>query len=211
MEVGEELNFKLQRWIGSVSKRQSFTIGAQATSLFEVGSELKLVGFADGKTGQTAFDSETIKIVDEPLEKLVFEKSYYILAEDGLEVDLKKTTKCDPKDRMPLDEDDRSRLSCKLLARSRLEFIADLPDCRVDQGLLSPGQTYFIELEWTPRDRQSEHFIEVQSEVHHIRLTTQKTKTICHFEEGDSILVNSKVANTLKPVIQGQSSLIART
>ena len=60
MEVSEELNFKLQGWIDSVDYRQSFVIGAQATSLLEVGSTLKLVGFAEGATGQTVYDEEVI-------------------------------------------------------------------------------------------------------------------------------------------------------
>ena len=60
MEVSEELNFKLQGWIDSVDYKQSFVIGEQATSLLEVGSTLKLVGFAEGATGQTVYDEEVI-------------------------------------------------------------------------------------------------------------------------------------------------------
>ena len=43
-----------------------------------------------------------------------------------------------------------------------------------------------------------------------IKVQTQTTKTLCHFEEGDFMLVDPSISHTLRPVIQGQEDIITR-
>ena len=90
--------------------------------MLEVGSTIKIVGFALGKDGITVTDTETIEVKHTPEYSLFYEKSYYILAQEGLVMDIKKKQEQCPnvaqtvKD---LNEDDLSRLSCKLLSIQR--------------------------------------------------------------------------------------------
>ena len=37
------------------------------------------------------------------------------------------------------------------------------------------------------------------------------TKTVCHFEEGDFLVVDQQKSHTLRPVIDGQDYIISRT
>ena len=80
---------------------------------------IKIIGFALGKDGSTVTDTETIEVRSEPEYTLAYQKSYYILAEEGLSMDIrKKQEQCPFAERtiVNLDDDDRSRLSCKLLS-----------------------------------------------------------------------------------------------
>ena len=86
------------------------------------------MGFALGKDGYTVTDTETIEIKHNPEYSLAFEKSYYILAQEGLFMDIKKKQDQCPNSQSTvrdLNEDDWGRLSCKLLTIKR-EFISDL-------------------------------------------------------------------------------------
>ena len=58
--------------------------------MLQVGSTIKIVGFALGKDGVTVTDSETIEVMHTAEYSLAFKKSYYILAQEGLVMDIKK-------------------------------------------------------------------------------------------------------------------------
>ena len=66
-------------------------------------------------------------------------------------------------------------------------------------------------MDWEPSNDLLRTDTHRQEEVHHIRVMTQKTKTVCHFEEGDTLLVDPSSSRRLKPVIQGQRNLVERT
>ena len=60
------------------------------TQKLKVGSFIKIVGFALGKDGVTVTDTEKIEVRHTAEYSLAFEKSYYILAREGLFMDIKK-------------------------------------------------------------------------------------------------------------------------
>ena len=90
MEIGEKLNFLLQRITQQAAGNQYFVLDHQFTSLLEVGSKVKIAGYALGKSGYTVMDVETIEVNHDPVYNLAFQKSYYVLAREGLSMDLKK-------------------------------------------------------------------------------------------------------------------------
>ena len=107
-----------------------------------VGSLVKIVGYAQGKDGVTVTDTETIEVRHHGEYSLSFEKSYYILARDGLFMDIKKKQdKCpNPHSTITkLNEDDWNRLSCTLYTIER-SLIQVLPNCNVEEGVFEPGQ-----------------------------------------------------------------------
>ena len=50
-----------------------------------------------------------------------------------------------------------------------------------------------------------------EPQTSYVVVTTQKKKTFCHFEDGDSFVVDPNVDHTLKPLLHGQSDILSRT
>ena len=67
-----------------------------------------------------------------------------------------------------------------------------------------PGMEFLIKLSWKPREDKDQPDTNVHRMpvVHHTRVITQTTKTTCHFEAGDFLVVDSKKSHTLMPVIE---------
>ena len=180
-----------------------------------MGSFVKIVGYALGKDGVTVTDTETIEVRHPGEYSLSFEKSYYILAREGLFMDIKKRQdKCpNPHSTIAkLNEDDMSRLYCTLYTIERV-LIRELPNCNVEEDVFEPGQQYLVKLSWRAIEDKSlpEAKAHRLPAVHHARVITQTTKTICHFEAGDFTVVDPKKSHSLRPVIEGQDLLISRT
>ena len=117
MDIDEDLNFLLQSLIRDSAGKQSFVFDNAFTQKLQVGSSIKIVGFALGKYGITVTDTERIEVRSHPEYQLSFEKSYYILANDGLFMDIKKRQESCPNSQQTmkdLDANDWSRLSCAL-------------------------------------------------------------------------------------------------
>ena len=176
MDVNEKLNSMLQILISSAASDDVFVLDHKFTSMLQLGSKIKITGFALGKDGITVTDAETIEVRHTAEYSLAYEKSFYILAQDGLSMDIKKKQESCPnpaKTVSDLNEDDLSRLSCKLLTIDR-EFISELPKCQVAEDKLEPGQTYLIKLTWKPvgSDELPEAQVHSQPIVYHARVTT---------------------------------------
>lgn len=141
--------------------------------MLNIGSIIQVIGFADGNQGSTVTDAETIVIESAPMPVLDYEKSFFIAAEDGLRMDLRKVHgKCPNAHttEKSLTTDDLDRLSCSLLSISK-EFITELPrGCQIEPYQLAPGTTYLVELQWFPREEKSEAHVEEQAEMHLIKI-----------------------------------------
>ena len=70
MELSEELNFMLQRLIRDTAGQQSFILDHKITSALEIGTEIKIVGFATGHQGATVHDTQVIIVNDTPVPSL---------------------------------------------------------------------------------------------------------------------------------------------
>ena len=96
--------------------------------MLNIGTTIKVIGFANGNQGSTVTDTETIVVESAPLPVLTYERSFFIAAEDGLRMDLRKTHgKCPNahSTEQSLSNDDLDRLSCSLLSINR-DFITEL-------------------------------------------------------------------------------------
>ena len=152
MDINERLNAMLQNLISSSRGNNAFVIDKKLTSMLKIGAKIKIVGFALGENGITVTDAETIEVSHNPEYSLAYEKSYYILAEDGLSMDIRKRQEQCPNVKQTvteLNEDDLSRLSCRLLSVDRA-VISELPLCQVAKDSLVSNKTYLIEVTWKP-------------------------------------------------------------
>ena len=142
MEIDEEMNFLLQRVIQEADGSAAFVLDHVFTSRLKVGSFIKIVGFALGKDGVTVTDTEKIEVRHSAEYSLAFEKSYYILAREGLFMDIKKKQEKCPNPistLQKLNDDDKSRLYCTLYSIER-KLIKELDNCNVEEGVFWPGQ-----------------------------------------------------------------------
>ena len=118
--------------------------------MLKVGSFVKIVGYAQGKDGVQVSDMEIVEVRHQPRYSLSYEKSYYILAHEGLQMDIRKKQESCPdslKTVAQLEEDDWSRLHCTLHTIDRKK-IGELERCVVDENVLEPGQQYMIKMNW---------------------------------------------------------------
>ena len=128
-EMAGELHLILQRILREADGKSSFTFDNQFTSMLDIGTTIKVIGFADDNHGSTVTDTETIVVESAPLPVLTYERSFFIAAEDGLRMDLRKTHgKCPNAHTTEkiLTSDDLDRLTCSLLSINK-EFITELP------------------------------------------------------------------------------------
>ena len=115
--------------------KASFVLKRELTEQLEIGASIKIVGFALGKDGVTVTDTAIIDVAYPPQYSLLYENSHYILAEEGLRLEVvKQLASCPNPQRTitPLDREDWSLLSCKLYTVTR-EFISDLEKCTIDE------------------------------------------------------------------------------
>ena len=90
----------------------------------------------------TVTDTEKIEVRHSAEYSLAFEKSYYILAREGLFMDIKKKQEKCPNSIstvQKLNDDDKSRLYCTLYSIER-KLIKELDNCNVEEGVFWPGQ-----------------------------------------------------------------------
>ena len=134
-ELTGELSLIVQRILREANGKPSFTFDNQFTSMLNIGTTIKVIGLADGNQGSTVTDTETIVVVSAPMPVLEYEKSFFIAAEDGLRMDLRKShAKCPNAHttEQTLSSDDLDRLNCSLLSISK-DFIIDLPrGCQIE-------------------------------------------------------------------------------
>ena len=133
MDIDENLNFMLQRMINEAMGKPIFILDHNFTQRLKVGSFIKIVGYASGKDGSQVTDMEIVEVRSQPKYTLAYEKSHYVLAREGLFMDLKKKQESCPNSHstlVDLDQSDWSRLHCSLTTIDQV-MIRELQRCEI--------------------------------------------------------------------------------